>query len=1056
MTLTRLAVNRPVTTLMIALVVTLLGYMSLERLAVDLLPKIDYPTIRVETLYRGAAPEEVETLLTRPLEQALSSVNGSEEISSVSAEGASTIHVRMTWGADLDVALNDMRQAVQRVRRQLPDEVEGPYFRRYNESDSPIIYLALEPKQSVPESDRLSVETTKRAETEVVPELEKLEGVGRVRLRGAVRREIQVDLDRQKLESLNLGVNEVVASLRRQNVNQPAGDFDEGNVQRLVRSHGQFQNLDEIRRTVVRQSGGAIVRVSDIGRVKDGVEERTDVSRVNGKEGLLIYIHKQSDANTVAVSRRVRAAVVRLNRRLSDMVLTVRIDKSEFVVQSIANIERAAGYGMGLAAVVLVIFLRSFRSTIVIGISMPFSVMATFVLIYAHGFSLNVVSFGGLALGLGLLVDNSIVVLESIYRRRDEGQPIKEAAIDGTNEVGSAIVASTMTTLIVFVPLAFVEGMTGVLLHQLSWVVCFALTCSLLASLTLTPMLAAHWGGRPKPGAGRGAGPGAEAASSHGLVAIAHGAFSKLETLYAAVLRLALRRRGVVLSLLLLLFSVVVGLTPRIGTEYMPKADEGDLRIRAHMAPGIQFRHLHRQARRIEQSILEAVPAEQRETVAAFIGGDRDDSDDWNECWMRVKLVPRSQRDQSVEEIRELLAEAIGAVPGMRIRVEAQTEMMLARMLRFGGGDIEVEVRGHDLDEADRQANQVADLMKEVPGLININVDRPDRRPELAVHVDRVKASLLGVSVRDIAETLDTTIRGTEATMFRESGDEFSVLVRLQDSDRDRLPDIERLGVSTASGRVVALRDLVRFDTGNAPLRITRTARQRVVQVSADVVDRDLGSVVGDLTGRLNQQKWPRGFSYRIVGDYEEQQRSFEELTKGLVLAVVLMYMVMASQFESFRDPLVILVTIPLGAIGVILALFLTDTTLNAQSFIGAVMLAGIVVNNAIVLVDCIKQRLVALESDWSGDYTELVVAASVRRFRPILMTTLTTVLAMLPIAAGWGEGGELQAPMARVVIGGLLSGSLITLLAIPIVCHLMRPGRRVADVRTANASESL
>ena len=1052
MTLTRLAVHRPVTTLMIALVVTLLGYMAVDRLAVDLLPKIDYPTVRVETLYRGAAPEEVETLLTRPLEQALSAVKGSEEISSVSAEGASTINVRMTWGADLDVALNDMRQAVQRVRRQLPDEVEGPYFRRYNQSDSPIIYLALERKQQGPESDRLSVETTRRAETEVVPELEKLEGVGHVRLRGAVRREIQVDLDRQKLESLNLGVNEVVASLRRQNVNQPAGNFDEGNVQRLVRSHGQFQNLDEIRQTVVRQAGGAVVRVADIGQVKDGVEERTDVSRVNGKEGLLIYIHKQSDANTVAVSRRVRAAVVRLNRRLSDMVLTIRIDKSEFVVQSIENIERAAAYGMGLAAVVLVIFLRSFRSTIVIGISMPFSVMATFVLIYAHDFSLNVISFGGLALGLGLLVDNSIVVLESIYRRRDEGQPIKEAAVDGTTEVGSAIVASTMTTLIVFVPLAFVEGMTGVLLHQLSWVVSFALTCSLLASLTLTPMLAAHWGGRRKPDQEAGA----TTESSRGFAAIAHRAFSKLEMLYAAVLRLALRRRGVVLSLLLLLFAVVVGQAPRVGTEYMPKADEGDLRVRAHMAPGIQFRHLHRQARRIEQSILESVPAAQRETVAAFIGGDRDDSEDWNECWMRVKLVPRSQRDQSVDEIRESLAAAIGAVPGMRIRVEAQTEMMLARMLRFGGGDIEVEVRGHDLDEADRRAETVADLMRQVPGLININIERPDRRPELAVHVDRVKARLMGVSVRDIGETLDTTIRGTEATMFRESGNEFNVLVRLQDSDRDRLPDIERLGVSTASGRVVALRDLVRFDSGNAPLRITRTARQRVVQVSADVVDRDLGSVVGDLTGHLNKEQWPRGFSYRIVGDYEEQQRSFEELTKGLVLAVVLMYMVMASQFESFRDPLVILVTIPLGAIGVILALLLTDTTLNAQSFIGAVMLSGIVVNNAIVLVDCIKQRLAAMESDWSGDYTELVVGASVRRFRPILMTTLTTVLAMLPIAAGWGEGGEMQAPMARVVIGGLLSGSLITLLAIPIVCHVMRPGRRGTDVRTADASESL
>ena len=1050
MTLTRLAVHRPVTTLMIGLVVTLLGYVAVDRLAVDLLPKLDYPIVSVETLYRGAAPEEIETLLTRPLEQALSSVRGSEEISSVSAEGASTIRVRMNWGADLDVALSEMRQAVQKVRRQLPDTVEGPYFRRYDESDSPIIYLALERTQGEVESERSAVDTTRRAEIEIVPELEKLEGVGRVRLRGAVRREIQVDLDRQKLESLHLGVNEVVASLRQQNVTRPAGDFDEGNVQRLVRSHGQFRDLDEIRRTVIRERDGAIVRVRDVGLVKDGIEERTDVSRVNGKEGLLIYIYKQSDANTVAVSRRVREAVERLNMRLTDLLLTIRIDKSEFVVQSIGNIRRTAVFGMGLAAVVLVVFLRSFRSTIVIGISMPFSVMATFVLIYARDFSLNVVSFGGLALGLGLLVDNSIVVLESIYRRRDDGQPIKEAAVEGTAEVASAIVASTLTTLIVFLPLIFVGGMTGILLHQLAWVVCFALSCSLLSSLTLTPMLAAHWGGRQQTDAQSGD----SRSLTVRLAAAARRVFSKVELAYATVLRLALGRRGVVLSLLLLLFSIVVGLVPRIGTEYMPKADEGDLRVRAEMAPGIQFKHLHRQARRIERSILEAVPSEQRQTVASFIGGDRDDSEDWNQCWMRIKLVPRSQRAESVDEVRELLAAAIGPIPGMRVRVEAQQEMMLARMLRFGGGDIEVEVRGHDLDEADRLADRVAERMRQVPGLININIERPDRRPELAVHVDRVKASLVGVSVRDIAETLDTTIRGTEATMFREAGNEYGVLVRLQGSDRDRLPDIERVGVATDVGRVVALRDLVRFDAGSAPLRITRSGRQRVVQVSADVAGRDLGGVVADLTGRLGQDKWPRGFSYRIVGSYEEQQRSFRELTWGLVLAVVLMYMVMASQFESFRDPLVILVTIPLGAIGVILALFLTDTTLNAQSFIGTVMLAGIVVNNAIVLVDCIRQRLA--EAGTSGDLTEVIVGASVRRFRPILMTTLTTVLAMLPIAWGWGEGGELQAPMARVVIGGLLSGSLTTLLAIPIVCHIVRPGLRVADVRSADASESL
>ena len=458
MTLTRLAVHRPVTTLMIGLVITLLGYVAVERLAVDLLPKLDYPTVQVETLYRGAAPGEIETLLTRPLEQALSSIKGSEEISSTSAEGASTIRLRMSWGVDLDVALGDMRQAVQKVRRQLPDGVEGPFFRRFNESDSPIIYLGLERVGVSAGDERQSaIETTRRAETEIIPELEKVPGVGHVRLRGAVRREIQVDLDRQKLESLHLGVNEVVAALRRQNINRPAGDFDEGNVQRLVRSHGQFRNLGEMRDTVVRERDGAIVRLSDIGEVTDGIEERTDSSRVNGREGLLIYIHKQSDGNTVAVSRLIREAVARLNRRLTGLELSIRIDKSEFVVQAIENIRRTAMSGMGLAAVVLVIFLRSFRSTVVIGVTMPFSVMATFVLIYAQDFSLNVVSFGGLALGLGLLVDNSIVVLESIYRHRDDGKPIKQAAIDGTTEVGSAIVASTLTTLIVFVPLSLIH-----------------------------------------------------------------------------------------------------------------------------------------------------------------------------------------------------------------------------------------------------------------------------------------------------------------------------------------------------------------------------------------------------------------------------------------------------------------------------------------------------------------------------------------------------------------------------------------------------------------------
>ncbi|MDA7528075.1 efflux RND transporter permease subunit, partial [bacterium] len=486
MNLPKLAVQRPISTMMGSIIIALLGWVSLNELAVDLMPDLEYPTVTVTTLYPGAGPEEIETLITRPLEQVLSSVSGFERLNSRSLEGSSSVRVQFQWGADLDVAVDEIRQAIDKIRQVFPDDVELPSLRRYDANDSPILYLGLI-------SDKEVTQVTQLAENSIMPRLERLEGVARVSMRGDVKREIHVDLDRLKLESLSIGVDQVVSALEQGNVSKPAGDFEEGHVHRLIRSRSEFQSLEQIRDLVIKKVGETVIRIRDVAIVNDSHERITQRTRTNGLAGIMVYVFKQAGANTIQVSDAVRAEIEGLNQELRDAELIVRLDKSEYIRHSIANMKSSALLGMGLAMLILVLFLRSFQSTLIIGISMPLSVLGAFILIYFWGFTLNMISFGGLALGIGMLVDNSIVVLESIFRKRDEGYSRKEAAIEGASEVAGAITASTITTLIVFLPLVFVHGMTGVLLHQLAFVVCGSMICSLLMSLTLTPALAAYW-----------------------------------------------------------------------------------------------------------------------------------------------------------------------------------------------------------------------------------------------------------------------------------------------------------------------------------------------------------------------------------------------------------------------------------------------------------------------------------------------------------------------------------------------------------------------------------
>lgn len=1017
MSMVELAVRRPVTTTMMTLVLVLLGGVSLSRLSVDLMPELSFPTVTVVTVYRGAGPEEVETLVTRPIEQVLSAVTGVDEVSSESKEGSSEIRVQFRWGTNIDQGIADIRQQIDKVRQRLPEDIETPYIRKYNTADSPIIYLGLETELS-------PTEATTLAETMILPRLEQIDGVARVSLRGHVRREIQIDLDRNKLASLSMGINDVLTALQAGNENRPAGDLAEGDLNLLVRTRGDFTSLEQIRETAIRQNEDAIVRISDVGVVVDGVARRTDKTRVNGQPGVMIYVFKQAGANTVHVSDRVQAKLAQLNEELLQAQLTLRLDKSRFIRQSISNIQQSAAIGMGLAILILILFLYSFRSAMVIGVAMPVSVVATFAMIYLNGFTLNMVSFGGLALGIGLLVDNSIVVLESIYRKRDDGLSARQAAIEGTNEVSGAILASTMTTLIVFVPLIFIEGITGVLLHQLAWVVSFSLLCSLVISLTLTPVMAAYWLGET------------EGQQRHWLLKPVdwfHGVnrfvFGSIENVYAFVLRQMQRAPLAVGGLTMLLIASVGGLFPLIGTEFFPKTDEGVLSLTMTMAPGIQLETLDDKASVVEQRILNNTP--ELTTLACFLGGDEDDADRWNRGHFRIRLTTRSERKPSDEDIRQRLDALMDGIPGSKISLRTSQEHMLFRRLANGSGQFMVNIRGHDSETAELLAQMVIEELEQVEGLVNVEIVQADRRPELSTFIDRSKASLFGISVSEITRTMETAIRGTEATLYRENGQEYPVLVRLREEDRRARKDLAEVGISTPSGEIIPLRSLLDVSNAQAPVMINRQNQQRVSVISADVEERDLGQIVAEVQQRFRELPVPKDFQLEIDGDYKEQQQSFQMLMIGFVLALTLMYMVMASQFESFTDPILIMVSVPLALVGVILVLVLSGTTLNVQSFIGLIVLAGIVVNNAIVVVDYINQLR---QTHPETPLKQLVYQASVRRFRPVLMTTLTTVLAMLPIAFGMGDGGELQAPMARVVIGGLLSGTFITLIVIPLL----------------------
>ncbi|MFH1218889.1 MAG: efflux RND transporter permease subunit [Candidatus Eisenbacteria bacterium] len=1005
-----LSANRPVAFFMLYIAVVGIGLVSVAGLSIDLYPDISFPTVSVVTTYEGVSPEDIETLITKPIEEAVASVEDVDEVESSSREAVSLVSVKFKWGKDMDVASMDVREAVDMVKTYLPDDASDPFIFKFSSSAMPILFLAVTGDHSLAELRKIS-------EDDIEPRLERIKGVASVFTQGGQDREIHVYADDEKLKAYDLTLDQLVYALRMENVRVPGGKIEQGRSDFLIRTTGEFTSVGEIGGVVVTRVQGTPVYIRDVARVEDAFEDKVEELRIDGTPGVMVMIQKQSTANTVQVSDRVKADLPRIERLLGVKILPV-MDSAKYIKQSIGNLKSAAWQGALLAVVVLFLFLRNVPSTLIIAASIPISLIATFILMRFANVTLNMISMGGLVLGIGMLVDNSIVVLENVFRHGERGLTRKEAAVTGAGEVTNAITASTLTTVAVFLPVVFVPGIAGILFRDMALTVVFSLVCSLLVALTLVPLIASRTlkierRERPKS------------------VIQAVGVYERL-------LRWALAHRKATIAIAVILLAISIALVPYIGVEFSPASEPGEFAVTVETPVGSKLEVTERAVREVEQIVRREIP--ELDQIFARVGQGRGFAAIFTGAGSHIGTVrfmvkPLNQRKRTDEEIRLAVKQPLAEVPGAKVYFEANPfeEMM------FGGARLAVEVYGNDLGIGKNLAEEVKSLMEGIPGTSDIRISRAEGKPESRVIIDREKAAHFGLSVSTIANSIQTGILGSIAGVYREGGREYNIRVRLPDERRQSLNDVLDLLVPTPGAGPMPLASMAGMDMVEGPVEIERKGQQRIVTVTGNLTgERALGSVVSDLRLKVAGISVPPDFSVDVAGEAQEVNKSFRWLGLALIGAVFLVYMVMAAQYESLLHPFVIMFTLPLSFIGVAWTLFLTGTTLSVNSIIGVIVLVGIVVNNAILLVDytnVLRGRGFGLE--------DAVVTATRTRTRPILMTALTTMLGMFPMALGLGEGSELNYPLARAVVGGLGAATFLTLVVIPVVYTSFEKARR-------------
>lgn len=1023
MSIPRIAIERPVTMFMISMVIILLGAISLTRLPVDLMPDTQMPTITVRVTYSGVGPLEMEELVTRPIEQAVSAVAGLERVDSTSSEGSANVRLNFVWGTDLSEAADEVRTRLDRVRGRLPEDADPPTVFKFDSTAMPIMGIGVE-------GDFDPVTLRELAQNDLSPRLERVAGVAAVTINGGLRRQIRVDLSREKITALNLSPDRIVQILRTENQNIPLGEVNDADRTLLLRSPGQFVNIEEIRNLVVMTRDGVPVYLRDIAEVRDTTEDRRSFMRINGTPGIRMQVTKQSGTNTIQVAQGVKKEIERINADVDGITLQVLDDQSKFIERAIGNVQEHAMIGGLLVIAIIFLFLRDIKSTLIICTSIPVSVIGTFALLYFGGYTLNTLTFGGLALGIGMIVDAAIVVLENTYRHLEMGKDRLTAAIDGSEEVWSAILASTLTHIAVFVPMLFLTGVSSIMFGQLAAVVSFSLTMSLLVAVTIVPVLCSRLLDPPHT---RHAGSGVVARLNRKV----DGALNRLDEFYARMLHRALVHRPTVFATGFALFIIALVLLPRIGFEFQPQTDEGEVTVDAELAVGSRIELTEAVLIGLEEKIRAAVPEVTMLITQAGGGGFGFGGGSMHRGNVNVRLVPRGERDRSNEEISMQLRRELSGIPGVVVRARPSGGQQM-RGMGGGGQDgrLSIEILGHNLETSKGIAQDLKALLDSTPGIADSRLQREEGRPELAVRVDRDKAAMLGLTVTGVANTIRTNVAGTQAALFRDAGNEYPIIVRLRQEDREEVAEVGDVLLSTPSGQVLPAKNIMVIDRGTGPVSIERKNQERVQRVNAET-ETTLSEAVDAVRARLGEITVPKDFAVGFGNEVEEQARSFNELRLVLILAIILVYTVMASQYESLKDPFIIIFSIPLAAIGVVGILLLTKTPFSMQAYIGVIMLAGIVVSNAILLVDYTN----TLRHRDKMPLRAAIEQAGRHRLRPILMTSACTSLGLVPMALGIGEGAELQAPLARVVIGGLLTSTIITLVFVPAMYTLFEEG---------------
>ncbi len=1011
--LSRLAVRRAVTFSMLYIVIVGFGLFALTQLKLDLFPELKFPIVAIVNSYTGVSPEEIETLVTRPIEMAIAAVKNVKRIRSTSKQGNSLTIVELQWGTDIDKAMIDMREKIDIIKSQLPEEARQPFLFAFDPSLQPILLFAL----SGPGNSR---KLRRYIKDRIAPLIERVPGIASATVMGGRKREIQVLINPRKLRSLGLSMNHVVQALRADNIQVASGTLNQGQRELALRTVGTFQNVSQIRQVVIGMRGLPVpqpVFLSQVATIVDGHAEQGRLIQSLGKPGMLLMVQKRSDANTVQASRRVMAALPNLQRQLpAGVKIQTLFNQSDFIVMSLSNLTSSGGQAFILAVLVLFFFLRSFRTSFIIAMSIPVSVIATFAVMYSFGVTLNIISMAGLALAVGMLVDNSIVVLENIFRHFEEGESAWEAAMNGTKEVGMAITASTLTTLAVFFPILFVPGLAGLLFRDMVLTICFSLTASLLVAITLIPLLASRI---LKSGPlGLDGKPEKQKESAFVLW---------VEHLYVGSLGWSLKYRKTTLFIGVVSFLASLGVANFVQTEFIPKADDSMIMMRYERSPGSSLRQTMATAAKLEQivrrkfgPILEAVVVEAgigEGFIALFGKGS-------HAGLLRARLKPISQRSLHKMQIQDMLRKEFEKIPGIKFNFEGGPAVA-------SGGDIEVRLFGHDLREARRLANIVKNHVKLIPGTSDVKTSLEQGRPELKIVLKRKRLQRLGLNASMVGMTVSTAFKGTIATLYREGDNEYKVLVRLQKRFRVNVDQLKKLLIATPRGKTVPLSSIATIRYALSPVKIERQDQQRVATVLVSLKSRDMGAVVAKIRHVMETKvNLPSNFFYKIGGQAEDFIASFQWMGIAFLISVLLVYMVMASQFESLFDPFVILFSIPLSVVGVILALLLTDTSLSVMGLVGIIMLVGIVVNNAIVLVDFIKQERAKHEIS----IVDACLKGGRVRLRAILMTAATTIFGMVPLSLGIGEGSETWAALGRVVIGGLLTSTMLTLFIVPVL----------------------